>query len=513
MSKFHSMVSRRDFMKNLGLAGAGLGAAALTAPVFHDLDEMKSASSGIDADPWYVKQRNYLDMTTEVDWDVMKRYNGALNPMHGAHRAGLTTGSYVVSGPTPSAMGAYVGEEQGQKYDAQSAYNQLNPHPDVAGCDLRAFSAMNAGYHFHSIASKRTISGVVKASTGLGDEAFMNRLKTPAQLGVPKYTGTPEENALMMLTWSRYWGAFKVRCLPVDEKTKTFVNTNADRNSSAPGAAINFKDIDAPYITKDEYAIPNKFEYLLIPSFRSDYETDTRPYTNFYALSAFRSCQGEERYINQYIMAFMKGLGYQGMTQDSGSVGMFQLVPFGVASGHGELGRLEHCINTTNWHKNTIPIITDLPLPANNPIDAGINRFCRTCGKCAKACPGQALSHAKEPSWEDDRLTKPIVSTNLYYANPGKKTWWLDEVKCYKAGYVDNPGANSCGWCASVCVFHKLHDAGVHDLVKPVVSTTNLFNSFFHAMDVNFGYGPRPESEIDDFWKLGMNMPEYGRSS
>ena len=31
MSKFHSVVSRRDFMKGLGLAGAGLGAAAATA--------------------------------------------------------------------------------------------------------------------------------------------------------------------------------------------------------------------------------------------------------------------------------------------------------------------------------------------------------------------------------------------------------------------------------------------------------------------------------------------------
>jgi len=40
MSKFHSIVSRRQFMKGLGLTGAGIGAAALTAPMFHDLDEV-----------------------------------------------------------------------------------------------------------------------------------------------------------------------------------------------------------------------------------------------------------------------------------------------------------------------------------------------------------------------------------------------------------------------------------------------------------------------------------------
>ncbi|GAI88797.1 unnamed protein product, partial [marine sediment metagenome] len=40
MSKYHSTVSRRDFMKALGLGAAGLGAAGAAAPVFHDLDEV-----------------------------------------------------------------------------------------------------------------------------------------------------------------------------------------------------------------------------------------------------------------------------------------------------------------------------------------------------------------------------------------------------------------------------------------------------------------------------------------
>ena len=44
MSTFHSQVSRRDFMKGLGLTGAGLGAAGMINPVFHDLDEVLSSS-------------------------------------------------------------------------------------------------------------------------------------------------------------------------------------------------------------------------------------------------------------------------------------------------------------------------------------------------------------------------------------------------------------------------------------------------------------------------------------
>ena len=44
MSKFHSTVTRRDFMKGLGLAGAGIGAAAAASPVFHDLDEVAASN-------------------------------------------------------------------------------------------------------------------------------------------------------------------------------------------------------------------------------------------------------------------------------------------------------------------------------------------------------------------------------------------------------------------------------------------------------------------------------------
>ena len=39
MVKFHSTISRRDFLKILGLGGAGF-AAAVSAPAFHDLDEV-----------------------------------------------------------------------------------------------------------------------------------------------------------------------------------------------------------------------------------------------------------------------------------------------------------------------------------------------------------------------------------------------------------------------------------------------------------------------------------------
>ncbi|GAI62827.1 unnamed protein product, partial [marine sediment metagenome] len=78
MSTFHSTLSRRDFMKTLGLSAAGLGAASAAAPVFHDLDELTSRSSGAanEKRPWWVKERDYLDPTCEIDWNILDRWDG-----------------------------------------------------------------------------------------------------------------------------------------------------------------------------------------------------------------------------------------------------------------------------------------------------------------------------------------------------------------------------------------------------------------------------------------------------
>ena len=77
MSKFHSIVSRRDFMKGLGLAGAGLGVAAAASPVFHDLDELTASPTGEWKRSWWVKEREYDDPTAEVDWSMLKRLDHA----------------------------------------------------------------------------------------------------------------------------------------------------------------------------------------------------------------------------------------------------------------------------------------------------------------------------------------------------------------------------------------------------------------------------------------------------
>ena len=64
-------------MRGIGIAGMGIGAAALTAPVFHDLDEMMSSSMANPKKPWWIKDRPFENPTVEVDWTLVKRYNSA----------------------------------------------------------------------------------------------------------------------------------------------------------------------------------------------------------------------------------------------------------------------------------------------------------------------------------------------------------------------------------------------------------------------------------------------------
>ncbi len=155
MSKFHSTVSRRAFMKGLGLAGAGLGAATATAPVFHDLDELTASKNAVRKLSWYVKEREFFDLTVEIDWPNKERYDKRNN--------------------------VKVDSEESAKRIAECD-RQYQQGVDIPGNTRRDHALWMGCYTRMSY----TLGGETKA--------LYHASGTAEELGLPRWEATPEEN-------------------------------------------------------------------------------------------------------------------------------------------------------------------------------------------------------------------------------------------------------------------------------------------------------------------------------
>ena len=180
MSKFHSVISRRDFMKGLGMAGAGLGAAAATAPVFHDIDEVASSSKAGWIRPWYIKEVD--QPISEIDYSIMKRYNTG-NIMRGSYNRRVSSQQNAQNGATSAANTA-------ARFASSEPGYLLRDHA-LAG------ASHNAGY------------------TYTGPSAT-----TPEDRGVPRWSGTPEEGASILRTGFRLHGAATVTFTELTSNTE-----------------------------------------------------------------------------------------------------------------------------------------------------------------------------------------------------------------------------------------------------------------------------------------------------
>ena len=82
-------VSRRDFLRIAGIGAAATAVAAVTKPAAAE-SSFKAGSfsdpAGRPKRPWWVKTVD--TPTTEIDWDVMQRYNERTGSVRGPGMAG-----------------------------------------------------------------------------------------------------------------------------------------------------------------------------------------------------------------------------------------------------------------------------------------------------------------------------------------------------------------------------------------------------------------------------------------
>jgi epoxyqueuosine reductase len=520
MSNFHSMVSRRDFMKAIGLGGAALGAAAAAGPVFHDLDEVISSSSSDWKRPWYVKEKD--TPTVELDWSMIQRFdhrNTAHSAYVNAQHWGLDKWNKILSDATQ-----YGKDNLGKE-----------------GFTARDY-ALNAGGHvFRTIGSRNTFMGVLQTPTNA------NILGTG--IGLPKWQGTPEEGSKMMRAVAKTFGTSQLGTAELGTNERKLVYSY---NRTGPtGSCTATTYINGPW--PPPAGTFRKFDFEDVPV---GYESDdgTRcvlPSGPLWDMSvciqmskpgwrarsfdpagkaAFAADANDARYrmfhesILPGIQTFLWGIGWHGYgycsrIQDTPSPttfgyktkyptivadqpgGLMPAEASAVLSGQGEMGRSSEVTITPEFGpiSGFYSLLTDLPLAPSKPIDAGIFTFCHSCRKCADNCPAQAISHDAEPSWDIPSFGYKVPS--MCNAK-GKKLFWTDLTLCQSIEKV-----TGCIQCRPVCSFNSHQDAMIHDVVKSTAAITPVFNSFFYKMSKTFGYDMQ---SAEDWWDMAPGLPSWG---
>ena len=502
--KTHSTLSRREFMKALGFTAAGAVAVGAAMPVVHDLDELIASDGNSKLSmmkrPWWVKQRPLMDPTVEIDWSVIHRFNRAYE-MHNNF------------GKSRYTSRAVLNTQSSTQYTA----------------DKRAGEGPGWNVKWRALANGVSdgSSNVAWSFTGRGASLS----DTPADMGIKNlWKGTPEESARLLYAAMRYYGAIWIGFQEMNqqwrEKLIVYSRTGAGTGTDwDPVTHPEIPDQNLQRFTYDDTAeapiqvantvgtgnraiIPTKKQQYII-SFATGMDMElqkcpdsTRHTPNSSAVANFhnnvaartanfvRSLTGDRVYGNN---------GHQSSETNFNGLAVF--------AGIAEHSRQNNFAITPESGASYCPtnLMTDFPVAPTNPIDAGIWKFCQTCGKCAEVCPSGSIAKKSEgkPTYELIERTRPDgVTEDVRYKMRGIKAYCLDWSTCNE--YTATHGA--CSYCYGNCTFTEDKAAMIHNMVRATVANTSLFNGFFAGMSEPFGFGHYEDPDI--WWE--MSLPAFG---
>jgi reductive dehalogenase len=453
MSKYHSTVSRREFLKTLGLGGMGLGAAALAPPALRDLDEVMASPQADWKRPSWVKTVD--KPAVEIDWNTIERFD---------YREVMFVNGFV------KALGQ----------DTVSVLNQVGPANTV-----KWIKDKKPGFSLRDYA----------VSTGAQSYAFdphsflgFKRAATPETLGVPRWQGSAEENSRMVRTVMRLFGADEVAYVELDTDTteKLIYTHDVDRKR------LDIKDVEEAEEGEDYRVIPKRMRWVVVYTMKMSFELVRRLPTLAAGATVYMPyAQGP--WLQDRFQEFIRALGYTCLGEARPNA-LGTSVGLGIMSGLGEMSRIEHIMNPMRGMSHRVfKMITDLPLAPTSPIDTGVLDFCRTCKKCAEMCPAHAINPATEPGWD---IPGP-------YKRPGVRGWFRNEPWCYT--YWRQTGTG-CGYCLAVCPLNRPRTTAYFNTMRATIARTSALNTTFRKMDDALDWGARRDDQ--SFWDI--DMPTYG---
>jgi len=207
---------------------------------------------------------------------------------------------------------------------------------------------------------------------------------------------------------------------------------------------------------------------------------------------------------------FIRGMGYNavGAGNDLGNS-----VAFAIQAGLGEGGRNSTCIAPGVGPRVRIcKIFTSIDFgdAYDVPHTWGITEFCKSCGKCAEACPAEAIplptdkdgGYGFKPTYEF--ADEPGYTWNNHV---GIKKFYSDAKKCFNF-WIEND--SSCGNCVSSCTFNE-PDFWHHWFIMAInPAMPGFIHSAMASAHPAFGYGgqsgtPVP-GKVEKFWQSGEGM-------
>jgi reductive dehalogenase len=187
-----------------------------------------------------------------------------------------------------------------------------------------------------------------------------------------------------------------------------------------------------PHQTRSPEDLARSFPFIIVATTAWDYDK-LQAHRHFIGDAAYHVSQMKAQMILKALEGYVRELGYTALR------GVVTPQAAGLASGVGELGRNGLLINKTFGARIHMPdpILTDLPLVPDEPVDIGVEDFCRICRKCAITCPTNSI---------------PFGDKVVFNGVEKYKINWLT---CYKLRPYVDAHWGSCLTCATVCPFTK----------------------------------------------------------
>ncbi|MCH7606659.1 MAG: 4Fe-4S dicluster domain-containing protein [Chloroflexi bacterium] len=140
-------------------------------------------------------------------------------------------------------------------------------------------------------------------------------------------------------------------------------------------------------ISSGAEATAAKYPYAICLSTAWDYNM-IQAHRHHIGDHAYHFSQSRLQLIYANLAAYIREMGYEAVQN------RVQPMPAALAAGIGELGRHGMLISEKFGSRIHLgdPILTNMPLFPDKPIDIGVDDFCKICRKCATTCPTNSIT-------------------------------------------------------------------------------------------------------------------------